>query len=173
MPAKPSKRLEFKILSKSDAPQQSARLGSLSVFSKESSKSLQTPSFLMYTSMGSVPHLSQDLVFPVNDIENDEITNETNWQRPGSVKGMLVALEAFIPLTTTGNQVKADHRRSTSHVFDPTKFTQTFPSVHSYLGYPFDKSLIVGDLRDTYGWLHLEPNQPVTDKFVTSSTLSG
>ena len=127
-----------------------ARTATLSI----KSKLISTPNFIHYTSLGSVPHLTPDLL--KNLIQNQEQLCFS------------VAIESFVNLVSDVF-TKRDGRK-TSVI--PLGFQERFSSLHSYLAMPLDNSILFADLRDLYQWLCINPNLKNTDQFSSSSTLS-
>lgn len=125
-----------------------AKAGTLTI----SSKTLDTPACLSYTRMGSIPHLTPEQVSKIP-----------------SATASLIAIENFISLVTT-ECIKEEHRRKD---FCPIQgFEKHYSSLHAYLGLSQD-TLLWGDLRDVYEWIHENPDLPFTDKFVCTCSLSG
>ena len=143
--------MEFQIAS--DGDQRSHRLGTLRI----GTKAMQTPAFVNYTSLGSIPHLTPDVVAQLPTF--------------GNTLSSLVALESFIPLVSSAIRLQKSplaKKGKWNHL--SVTFKEKYKSLHAYL---VNDGIIFGDLRDTYQWMDVEPQLPMTDHFASTSTLAG
>lgn len=122
---------------------------------KLTNATISTPNFLTFTSIGSIPHVSPTLFSDVAPFNSN--------------LPLMIALQDFIFLTSETLFPNKDHRMIKKPKIEKAA---RFGGLRDYLRLS-KETLIVGELRDLYDYIHVHPDLEVKDEFAKVYTSRG